>query len=164
MERIFDTRSRLLTLVFVIAAAVLGTALASQYVGGLEPCKLCYWQRNPYYIAVPLLAVSLIFLSGNEKLMKVIAWLVAAIFLVGFGIAVYHVGVEQEWWPGPASCSSSSSLGDSLDQQIENLFNKPRVDCSKPAWTLFGISMAGLNGIVSVFLVAGSVKAALSKQ
>ena len=162
MERIFDTRSRLLTLVFVISAAVISTALASQYVGGLEPCKLCYWQRNPYYIAVPLLAVSLIFLRSHETLMKLIAWFVGAIFLVGFAIAAYHVGVEQGWWPGPASCSNSSSLGGSLDQQIENLFNKPRVDCSKPAWTFLGISMAGLNGIVSVFLVAGSVKAALS--
>jgi len=164
MENALNTRNGLLTLVMAVATVAIGTALASQYIGGLEPCKLCYWQRNPYYIAIPLLVAALLFLRNQSSLMKIIAWLVLAIFFIGFGVSAYHVGVEQGWWSGPTSCSSSASLGNSLDQQIDNLFNKPRVDCSKPAWTFFGISMAGLNAIVSIFLIIGSFKAATARS
>ena len=48
-------------LVLAISLLVIGTALASQYIGGLEPCILCYYQRYPWYavIAVAILALAL---------------------------------------------------------------------------------------------------------
>ena len=48
-------------LILAASAIVLGSAMASQYWGGLTPCKLCIWQRWPYVatIAAALLALSL---------------------------------------------------------------------------------------------------------
>ena len=46
--------ARLLAL--LVPAALLGGALFSQYVGGLYPCEMCYWQRWPHAAAI-LLAI-----------------------------------------------------------------------------------------------------------
>ena len=35
-------------------SALLGGALVSQYVGGLYPCEMCYWQRWPHGAAILL--------------------------------------------------------------------------------------------------------------
>ena len=48
------TEPRAATLVVLaLAAATIGAALFSQHVLGYIPCKLCYWQRQPYYVAIP---------------------------------------------------------------------------------------------------------------
>jgi disulfide bond formation protein DsbB len=46
--RPFDLPVRTLAAAVALgSAAVLGTALAFQHLGGLAPCVLCYWQRYP---------------------------------------------------------------------------------------------------------------------
>ena len=45
-------QARLLAL--LIPAGLLGGALFSQYVGGLYPCEMCYWQRWPHGAAILL--------------------------------------------------------------------------------------------------------------
>ena len=43
------------SLVLAVAmAAVVGTALGFQYIGGYIPCELCLMQRQPYYYAIPI--------------------------------------------------------------------------------------------------------------
>ena len=51
-------QARLLAL--LIPAGLLGGALFSQYVGGLYPCEMCYWQRWPHGAAI-LLALAALF-------------------------------------------------------------------------------------------------------
>jgi disulfide bond formation protein DsbB len=73
--------------------------------------------------------------------------------LAGAGIALYHVGVEQQWWPGTSGCGAGALSGaaglDSLREQIESA---PIVRCSDVPWSLFGISMAGYNALLSAAL------------
>ena len=48
-------RHRTLPLLICLASfAVVGAALLSQIVGGLQPCELCLYERWPYYIAISL--------------------------------------------------------------------------------------------------------------
>ncbi len=68
-------------------------ALFTQYVQGLEPCDLCIYQRFPFGI-VAVIGWAL-WMSGDRRDMVRIA---ALVFAVGAGIAIYHVGVEQQWW------------------------------------------------------------------
>ncbi|MBC7950532.1 MAG: disulfide bond formation protein B, partial [Rhodospirillaceae bacterium] len=35
-------------LALLVPAGLLGGALGSQYLGGLYPCEMCYWQRWPH--------------------------------------------------------------------------------------------------------------------
>lgn len=59
-------------------------------------------------------------------------------------IGVYHAGVELKWWEGITTCTAGGAL--SLDQ----LMKVPLVRCDQIQWSLFGISMAGWNAIVSL--------------
>ena len=55
-------QARLLAL--LIPSGLLGGALFSQYVGGLYPCEMCYWQRWPHAAAI-LLAIGAYFSASN---------------------------------------------------------------------------------------------------
>jgi disulfide bond formation protein DsbB len=142
-----------LLLAAISAAAVL-IALASQAWGGLQPCVLCIWQRWAHggVIALALLALATT-LSGARRAAAALTILAGVAALAGAGIALYHVGVEQQWWPGTSGCGAGALSGagglDALRAQIESA---PIVRCSDVAWSLFGISMAGYNALLSAAL------------
>jgi disulfide bond formation protein DsbB len=141
-------------LVLAASIAVLGSALLSQYWGGLQPCVLCLYQRVPYWTAIGLSLAALIALARGAG--RLAGWLVAIAalaFLAGAGIAAFHVGVEQHWWTGTAECGASGPLaGGSAADLRARLLAQPVVRCDEVAWSLFGISMAGFNVMVSLGL------------
>ena len=124
-------------------AMMLG-AWGFQYIGEMAPCELCLWQRWPHKIAIGLGIV--MFVLPNRW----IALLGALAILVGAGIAFYHAGVELKLWAGPDTCTGLPELGSTLT--LDALWERPVVRCDDIPWSLFGISMAGWNGIVSLGL------------
>ncbi len=146
-------------LIALASIAILGTALASQYFGGLAPCKLCHYQRWPYIftIAAGLAAWALPDGSAAKR------WLIAACaiaFAIGGAVAVYHAGVEYGWFAGPTVCSGTGATPDTIEELRRQLLAQPVVRCDEPAWTMFGVSMAGYNVLASAVLAAGSLFAA----
>ena len=123
------------------SAAMMIGALLFQYVGGMAPCKMCIWQRWPHGIAI---AIGVLVFFAPHRLLALIGSLVV---LIGGGIGVYHAGVEQKWWEGPSSCTGSGL------STTDNLLDLPAplsiVMCDVIPWSMFGISMAGWNAIVS---------------
>lgn len=147
--------------ILVASVVVLGSALLSQYVGGLKPCVLCIYQRIPYVATIGLAALALAassFLGDRSQgvLTRGILLGCALAFVAGAGIAAYHVGVEQTWWLGTEACTASSGLkAMTVDELRKELLSTPITRCDEVAWSMFGISMAGYNVLVS--LVLGSV-------
>lgn len=126
-----------------IPAAALGTALTSQYGFGLAPCEMCHWQRWPHYAAlVPALAALLLPMGTGVKRSLII--LAALLVAISGLIGAFHAGVEYQWWPGLTSCSTTGAA------TLESIWNTPLTRCDVPAFTLFGISMAGYNAIASL--------------
>jgi disulfide bond formation protein DsbB len=155
------TRARLLPLLLLIAStAVVGAALLSQYVGGLQPCELCLYQRWPYYAVIPLALVAL--LIGRPAPTRAALALAAVAFLAGAGLAFYHVGVERHWFAGPGACTELAGPADSLAAFKARLLAQQPVSCDKPQWTFFGVTLAGLNLLVSLVL-AGFCLAGLGR-
>jgi disulfide bond formation protein DsbB len=152
-----------LPLILLLAAvAPLLVAFASQYLGGLQPCTLCIWQRWGYGGAI---ALALVTLALPRRLRPWGAALTALAFLVTAGLALFHVGVEQHWWQGLASCSGNLDTHQSVADLEKQLMNTPVIPCDRPAWTGFGISMAGydfiyaaLVGMVGLFLALRSAR------
>jgi disulfide bond formation protein DsbB len=70
---------------------------------------------------------------------------IGAAFLLCFGVAVYHVAVEHHWVL--AQCEIGSDMSAIRPLGDETHFDAPR--CDVIAWSLFGISMAGYNAILS---------------
>jgi disulfide bond formation protein DsbB len=145
-------------LIALASIAVLGTALASQYLGGLAPCELCIYQRWPYVFTIVAGLAAWLMSSSPAR-----PWLVAACgaaFAIGGAIAVYHAGVEYGWFAGPTACSGGASSATTVEELRRQLLAQPVVRCDEPAWTLFGVSMAGYNVVVSAVLAGASVIAA----
>ncbi|HEX2117442.1 MAG TPA: disulfide bond formation protein B [Alphaproteobacteria bacterium] len=139
-------------LVVLASAAVLSSAYAFEHWGGLAPCILCWWQRYAHMgvIAIAMLAL----LPVGAGLRAVLLLGAAATALAGAGIAGFHVGVEQHWWQGTAECGSTLGPATSIEEMRQRLLAQPVVRCDEVAWSLFGISMAGYNVLISLALAA----------
>lgn len=143
-------------LLMLASAATLLAALFFQYVVGLAPCVLCVWQRWPY---VAVLVLGVVALAGGPRLRAAMLALMGATFLVGAGIALFHIGVEQHWWAGTSGCGVTATA-DSLEALRAQVLNAPVVRCDEVPWSLFGLSMAGYNFIISLVLAAAALTAA----
>lgn len=141
-------RRRLIALATAGSAALLLAAWGFQYVGGLAPCKMCIWQRYPHGVAVVVGLVALALPA--QRLLPILG---AGAASVTAGIGLYHAGVEQGWWQGPSSCTSSDISGLSPQQLMDQIMAAPLVRCDDIPWELFGISMAGWNALLSAGLV-----------
>src|SRR5260221_422390 len=125
-----------------------------QYVLDYPPCPLCLEQRYAFYMSVPLAAMILLRLSigFSRKVITLALLAIAVAMLWNAGLGAYHSGVEWHWWQGPTDCSGAIpnfSAGGSLLDQI----NKTRViRCDEAAWRFLGLSLAGYNVLVSLFL------------
>jgi len=132
-------------LAFLLPAALMGGALISQYGFGLYPCEMCMWQRWPHLVAILLAAAALAFRRISMAVPLVVAAAIA-ILLSGL-IGGFHAGVEYDWWEGLTSCSTNLPAGGDL---LDSIMNAPLVRCDVAPWTLFGISLAGFNFLLSV--------------
>jgi len=145
-------------LVLAGSIAALAVALASQYIGGLLPCQLCIWQRWGYAGAILLAIIALLLparLRGYGAVLASLGLLATA------AIAVFHTGVEYHWWQGLASCSGNLDTSQSLSGLEQQLLNTPVIPCDRPAWTMFGISMAGYDFLYASALGLASLIAAV---
>ena len=129
-------------LALAVPALLLGGAYVSQYGFGLYPCEMCWWQRWPHFVAFGFALLA--YVVAPRKL-----WVRAAALaiLVSGAIGLFHAGVEYGWWQGVTSCAvvTGGGSGNALD----DIMNTPLVRCDEPAWTLFGISLAGFNFLIS---------------
>jgi disulfide bond formation protein DsbB len=129
----------------VLAPAVaLAAAFGSQYLGGLVPCEMCWWQRDAHMAALALALLGL-FVPG-----RAVVWLAALAIAASGAIGVYHAGVELHYFTGFTQCTSTVAGGGSTDDFLKAIMNAPMVRCDEIQWSFLGISMAGWNAILSL--------------
>jgi len=139
----------------LVGLLTIGGFFFFEYVLGYPPCPLCLEQRKAFYVAVPLAALLLLG-AGYGASRKVLLLGFAVIVLVmlwNAGLSAYHAGIEWKFWPGPTECSGPiDKLGaGSLLNRLQNIHI---VRCDVAAWTLFGISLAGYDVLISLLLAA----------
>lgn len=151
------TRKTLTLLATLGSAALILGALGFQYIGGLYPCKLCYWQRYGHFAAIAAGVVAL-FVPA-----RVLLWIGAAGAGSSSVIAVYHTGVERGWWEGPTTCSGGQVGNLSTDELFDQIMNAPVIRCDEIPWEMFGLSMANLNIVASAVIAVLFILAARAK-
>jgi len=128
----------------LVPLALMAGALGSQYLGHLVPCEMCMWQRYPHYAAI--VAAALAILLRRTSLSLPLTILAGVLILSSGAIGAFHAGVEYKWWPGPQHCTGTVQPGADF---LKRLLAAPVIRCDEPQWTLFGISLAGFNFLIS---------------
>jgi disulfide bond formation protein DsbB len=136
------TLARARWLALAVPAALLGGALAFQYLGGLFPCEMCWWQRYPHIAA---LALALLAFAIRPQ-QRILIALAALAILVSGGIGGFHAGVEYGWWDGFTTCATTRLEG---DDPMAAIMAAPVIRCDVAPWDLWGISLAGWNFLFS---------------
>lgn len=137
-------------------AMVLG-AVFFQFVVGVAPCEMCYWQRYPHAAAAAVgLIAALAWPKLGARAGLVAVLLALALVAVAGSIGVYHSGVEWRLLPGPTACTGDRVV---LSAGMD-LNAAPVVRCDVVQWRFLGLlSLANLNALFSlgVALLGGAL-------
>lgn len=151
---LFRNHRNLGLFVSAASAGALSFAWTLQYAFNKLPCPLCYYQRYPYManFFVGLLAAALA--KKAPKLAFALLLAAGTVFLGGASIAMFHIGVEHDWWHGLSTCGGGVAppAGATIQELQEYFKNAPIVDCRVAGWSLLGVSMTEQNFLLSVFL------------
>lgn len=135
-------------LALLVPAALLAGAYGSQYIGGLAPCEMCYWQRWAHIAALGFALASLAAGRLPDR-GRSLVWLAGLAILASGAIGAYHAGVEAGIFEGFTQCTSPATSG-SVEDLLAEIMRAPVVRCDQVQWSLLGISMAGWNAILSI--------------
>ena len=142
-----NATARLLAL--LVPLGLLGGALFSQYVGGLWPCEMCWWQRYPHAAAILIAGLAFAFTADSPRARALCALAAVAIAISG-GIGVYHAGVEAHVFKGFTACSTMASDGISAADMLKQIMKVPLIQCDQVQWRFAGLSLAAWNAIISL--------------
>jgi disulfide bond formation protein DsbB len=147
-----------------ISMAMLATAHGFERFGKMVPCALCLHQREAYWAAASIAVLALVahHFSRERLTTQAFGLLLVCAFGAGAIIAGFHVGVEYKWWAGLATCAAGGSLEPSTDLlgALSNTMGAPA--CDQVAWSMFGLSMAGWNMVISAGLALMSLLSVLA--
>ena len=149
---------------FFLALAILVTAVASIAGAflfeafGYAPCELCLEERIPYYAAIPIAGLALVFAArGSKTLLRAAFASLAVVFAASAVFGAYHAGVEWGFWPGPAECTGALDRAASAEDFLKQLGSVKVVRCDAAAIRILGLSLAGWNAVTSVGLAGLAV-------
>ena len=131
---------------FLISSLMLLSAFYLEYFHDAFPCDLCITQR---WFHALIISYSLIAIFIHEKKIlanKFILTGLSITWIVSSVAGLYHFGIEMNFWSGPDECSSSIDFSKDL---LKYLLNKSPIKCDEVMFTLFGLSLAAWNGLLS---------------
>ena len=149
---------RLIALLLPIG--LLGGALGSQYIGGLYPCEMCWWQRYPHAVAIVIAALAFTAPAASSR-SRTLTILAAVAVAVSGAIGFYHAGVELGIFEGFTTCTSTAKAA-TTEELLKQIMKVPLIRCDQVQWSFLGISLAGWNAILSLSGAAAIVWLALS--
>ena len=134
--------------ILIFIFLVLVSAYVIEYKLGHQPCKLCLYERIPYFLSI-LLIVKIFFIKGYEKTTLFTLFLV---FIISAMVAFYHFGIEQGFFDESFVCNVESQLKILSKENLLKELNKNIVSCKDVTFRILGLSLAAINTILSVVL------------
>ena len=124
------------------------SALFMQYVLGHAPCKLCTYQRIPYYLIFLIGLITFFF----PKIIKITSFLLIFLLLAEFFSSNYHTLSTYEII-SYSGCQSAEIPSD-INQLKEALTSDTLiVDCSNANLKYFGIPLSIYNSFFSLMFL-----------
>ena len=127
-------------------------ALYVEHILGYKACKLCLYQRVPYIIAIFISFIGYNYFKNHKILI-----LIFVIFLISALVSGYHYGIENNIFEEFSGCTTNSLEIVNKTELLKSL-NEYVVSCKDANFKLFGISLAGINLLFSLLIVAYSIR------
>ena len=138
-----------ISILFSISLIAIASALIAEHFFDLVPCKMCLKQRYPYY---GIITFVILFYTVRKTQSVWLYILSHTAILYGLFYSVWHVGIEQKIFSGPASCSGILNQTNSIESLKQQIENQPIINCSDIAWTIMGLSAATINSLILLFI------------
>ena len=143
-----QTNNIFFIVILVIISLTIISALIIQYWLGHEPCKLCLYQRIPYFLAI-LLIIKMFFFKKYEKITLLILTL---IFVSSAALAFYHFGIEQGFFSESLACTTGDLSKTLSKEELLEQLKQNRISCKDVSFRILGFSLAAINTIFSLIL------------
>ena len=137
-----------LIIIFIVISLTSISALIIQYWLGHEPCKLCLYERVPYFLSI-LLLIKILLFKKNEKITLLILSLV---FVGSSALAFYHFGIEQGFFSESLLCKAEDLSKILSKEQLLEQLKQNSVSCKDVSFRILGLSLAAINTVFSLFL------------
>ncbi len=139
---------KFLFFILVFTSLVLVSAFVIEHQLDLKPCKLCLYERIPYFFSM-LLILKILFTKKYERVTLLILFLV---FITSAALAFYHFGIEQGFFSETLACTVGDlSKALSKEELLEQL-QQNSISCKDVSFRILGLSLAAINTIFSLVL------------
>ena len=144
------------TLIFILAALSFSliAAYIIEYGLGHKPCKLCVYQRIPYFFSIVLILNILLI----KRYVKPALLLLALVSLSGSILGFYHFGIEQGFFSESLVCETKNLDNNLSKEEILKQLKESTVSCKDVNFKVFGLSLASINAIFSFVLLIIFIK------
>ena len=149
---------KILSFILIFVLLVLISAYTIEYWLGHNPCKLCVYERIPYFLS-SFLIVKILFIKGYEKLTLLI---LSLIFIISTILAFYHFGIEQGFFKESLVCTTETLAETSTKEELLEQLKQNTKSCKDVSFRIFGLSLAAINMIFSSILSVIFIKLFMS--
>jgi len=143
-----QTNNIFLIVILAIISLTIISALIIQYWLGHEPCKLCLYERIPYFLSM-LLIIKILFIKKYEKITFLILSLV---FIGSAALAFYHFGIEQGFFSESLACTTGDLSKTLSKEELLQQLKQNNISCKDVSFRILGLSLAAINTIFSLVL------------
>ena len=132
----------------VFTSLVLVSAFIIEYRLGHEPCKLCLYERIPYFLSM-LLIIKMLFIKKYERVTLLILFLV---LISSTALAFYHFGIEQGFFSESLVCATGDLSKTLSKAELLQQLKQNSISCKDVSFRILGLSLAAINTIFSLIL------------
>ena len=132
----------------IFTTLILASAFIIEYQLGHKPCKLCLYERIPYFVSILLITKMLLY-TNYQKMTLFILFLT---FLVSVVLAFYHFGIEQAFFSESLICTAENLSENISKEELLKLLELHPISCKDVSFKIFGFSLAAINTIFSIIL------------
>ena len=134
--------------ILVFTSLVLVSAFIIEHQLGHKPCKLCLYQRVPYFLSI-LLIIKMLFIKKYERVTLLILFLV---FISSTALAFYHFGIEQGFFNESLACTTGDLSKTLSKEELLQQLKQNSISCKDVSFRILGLSLAAINTIFSLVL------------
>ena len=132
----------------VFSSLVLVSAFIIEHRLGHEPCKLCLYERIPYFLSI-LLIIKMLFIKKYERIALLILFLV---FISSTALAFYHFGIDQGFFSESLVCATGDLSKTLSKAELLQQLKQNSISCKDVNFRILGMSLAAINTIFSLIL------------